>query len=332
MLTDKTQGREKTGSSASPYLSLLVTMVMFGSAFASSKFVVGELPHEVAAALRFGGGGALLMVLAMVMHGRSKPVGWGAAMSAGFAGLLGVFAYNLFFFWGLSLAPSIDGSVIVPVLSPVITTVLLIILGREKASSMRILGLFLGLVGAGVFLAGAGTGASLKTRLTGDIFFVVGACCWALYSIVSKTLLSKGTIDPLRATTWATASGAVALIALAVPHAQAVDWASVSPTAWYNVAYLCVGPTAIAYLFYYYGLQRVSASTATIMMFTVPFFGSFFSILFLGESIGRLQLTGATVMLVGSFIAVIMERKPAKAGAPEPIKGSAGDLAQDKAS
>jgi len=332
MLTDKTQGRAERFSNASPYLSLLITMVMFGSAFASSKFVVGELPHEVAAALRFGGGGVLLMVLTMVLHMKSKPIGWGSAISAAFAGLLGVFAYNLFFFWGLSLAPSIDGSVIVPVLSPIITTAILITLGREKTSGTRILGLFLGLVGAAIFLFGAGTAESLKTRMIGDLFFVVGALSWALYSIVSKSLLSKGTIDPLRATTWATATGSVALIALALPHVHAVDWSSVSRLAWYNIAYLCVGPTAIAYLLYYYGLQRVSASTATIMMFTVPFFGSFFSILFLGESIRGIQMTGATVMLAGSFIAVILAQKPTETGSRKPLGGSESKLVHDEAS
>jgi hypothetical protein len=43
-----------------PYLHLLVTMALFGGAFASSKTVVGELPHQVAAALRSGGGALVL--------------------------------------------------------------------------------------------------------------------------------------------------------------------------------------------------------------------------------------------------------------------------------
>ncbi|WP_447007702.1 hypothetical protein ACRAKI_15045 [Saccharothrix isguenensis] len=43
-----------------PYVHLLVTMAVSGSALASSKTVVGELPHQVAAALRFGGGALVL--------------------------------------------------------------------------------------------------------------------------------------------------------------------------------------------------------------------------------------------------------------------------------
>ena len=62
-------------SAAVPYLNLLATMVMFGSAFASSKVVVGKMPHEVAAALRFAGGGLLLIILATVLRGRSRPLG-----------------------------------------------------------------------------------------------------------------------------------------------------------------------------------------------------------------------------------------------------------------
>ncbi|CQR65208.1 DMT family transporter [Streptomyces leeuwenhoekii] len=306
-------------SAALPYLNLLVTMVMFGSAFASSKVVVGEMPHEVAAALRFGGGGLLLIVLAVLLRRRSRPIGTAAAVRAGLAGLLGVTGYNIFFFWGLSLAPSLDGSVIVPVLSPVLTTASLILLRREKASWTRITGLAVGALGAVVFFLGIGGQPAGSTRLAGDLVFVAGAACWAAYSILSKSLLAG--IDPLRATAWGTSVGGLALIALAVPGMAETQWQTVSGTAWANVVFLAVGPTAVAYLFYYRGLRSVSPSSATVMMFSVPVFGSFFSTVFLGESFTGVQLAGTLVMLAGALFAVagplLPARRPAPGRAPE---------------
>ena len=286
-----------------PYLNLLVTMVMFGSAFASSKVVVGEMPHEAAAALRFAGGGLLLVVVAVLLRGRSEPIGRRTAVRAGLVGLLGITAYNVFFFWGLSLAPALDGSIIVPVLSPILTTATLIVLGREKASWLRISGLAVGVVGAAVFFLGvSGTGAGAG-RLVGDLLFVLGAVCWAAYSILSKSALAGA--DPLRATVWGTAVGALGLVVLAVPAFGDVAWSTVSGLSWANVVFLAVGPTAIAYLFYYRGLRKVSPSTATIMMFTVPVFGVSSSTVFLGESFAGLQLVGTVIMLVGALVAVL---------------------------
>src|SRR5262245_30700426 len=112
---------------ARPYLYLLVTMVLFGTAFTSSKVAVGELPHQVAAMLRFGGGAAILVLLLCVRRRDTTRFSWRDLGVAGAAGLIGIFAYNLFFFWAISLAPAIDGTVIVPVLSPVLTTLALLL-------------------------------------------------------------------------------------------------------------------------------------------------------------------------------------------------------------
>ncbi len=285
------------------YLNLLVTMVMFGSAFASSKVVVGEIPHQVAAALRFGGGSLILIVLVFMLRGRLTPIGHGAAIRAGLLGLVGVFAYNVFFFWGLSLAPSLDGSIIQPVLSPILTVTALMTLGRERASWGRLAGLAVGVVGAVIFFLGMGAEPQGSTRLIGDLIFMLGSICWATYSILSKSVLAG--VDPLQATAWGTGLGTLGLVAIALPFAADVSWQSVSGLAWGNVIFLAVGPTAIAYLFYLRGLRKVSPSVATIMMFTIPIFGSFFSTVFLGERFTALQFVGAVIMLLGGFLAVL---------------------------
>ncbi|MFF8833762.1 DMT family transporter [Streptomyces sp. NPDC015131] len=316
---------------ANAYLYLLATMAFFGSAFASSKAVVGHMPHQVAAVLRFGGG-ALILVLLLLLIGRKsreKELTGAQIARAAAVGLLGVFAYNLFFFWGLSLAPSIDGSIIVPVLSPVITTAILLVMGREKASAARLGGLALGVAGAVVFFLGAG-GAGLGgggSRLTGDLIFLLGALSWALYSIASKKVLVG--MDPLRATTFGTLAGALALLLFAIPALPDVDWTALSGATWANVVYLAVGPTAVAYLFYFRGLRVVSPSTATVIMFTVPVFGVTCAVVFLGESFSALQAAGAVVMLAGALLAVTQGRLrqkpaagPADEGADDPAEPS----------
>ncbi|MFE2448571.1 EamA family transporter [Streptomyces sp. NPDC059426] len=110
----------------SPYLLLTVTMLLWGSAFSSSKSVVAQMPHTVAALLRFGGG-AIALLAAVALFGRpAAPASARGGGRAALAGLLGVFAYNGFFFWGLSLAPSLDAGILIPVLSPVLTSAFLL--------------------------------------------------------------------------------------------------------------------------------------------------------------------------------------------------------------
>jgi drug/metabolite transporter (DMT)-like permease len=217
--------------------SLLVTMALFGSAFAGSKVVVEQLPHQVAALLRFALAALILVVLVRF---------------------------------------------------------------ERTTTPLRAAGLLLGLAGAVVFFAGARFGGP---RLLGDLLYLLGAAAWAAYTIASKRVLAG--VDPLRATTIATAVGAAALLIPAVPALPAADWAAVSGTAWAALAYLAVGPTALAYLLYYRGLAQVSPSTATITMFAVPFFGVTCSALLLHESFTPTQVVGAVIMLPGAFLAVV---------------------------
>ena len=291
-----------TRASATPYLYLLVTMALFGTAFTSSKVVVGQLPHEVAAMLRFGGG-AVILVLLLCLRPGSARFSWRELFVAGGVGLIGVFAYNFFFFWALSLAPAIDGSIIVPILSPVLTTVALLITGSEKASALRIAGLVLGVTGAVVFFVGIGVGGVTGSRLTGDFIYLLAAACWAAYSIASKKVL--GGMEPLRATTYATGVGALALVLISIPALPRADWSSIHTSTWANVVFLAIGPTAIAYLFYYRGLRSVSPVTATITMFSVPVFGTISSVLFLDESFTVIQLIGALITIAGALLAVL---------------------------
>ncbi|MGO4422051.1 DMT family transporter, partial [Streptomyces sp. MCAF7] len=166
-----------------PYALLGVTMVLWGSAFSSSKSVVDHMPHTVAALMRFGGGALALLLALRVSGGRRRTEvaarhGWRAAL----AGVLGVFAYNACFFWGLSLAPSLDAGILIPVMSPVLTSAFLLAVRRERASAARIAGLGTGLAGAVVFFLGAGgtsSGDGDSTRLAGDALFLLSAVCWA---------------------------------------------------------------------------------------------------------------------------------------------------------
>ena len=165
--------QQRTPASApapSPYLFLATTMMFWGGAFSSSEAVVNHVPHTVAAMLRFGGGAVALLVAGGVDRSapavaRGPKAGVRASARACLAGVLGVFAYNGFFFWGLSLAPSLDGGILIPVMSPVLTTSFLLISGREKASRRRLVGLALGLAGAAAYLIGANSAGGGSHRL-----------------------------------------------------------------------------------------------------------------------------------------------------------------------
>ncbi|MFI9819141.1 DMT family transporter [Streptomyces sp. NPDC052013] len=290
---------------------LLFTMVLWGSAFPSSKYAVEHLPHEVAALFRFGGGALVLLLITAVRRPQQAPP-LRAVTGACVAGLVGVFGYNALFFWGVTMAPASDGGVIFPALTPVITTAALILAGRESARPVRILGLVVGVGGAALFFVTTnahGTGGS--DRLTGDTVFLVGAAVWSLYTLLNRKLVVG--MDPVQAVMYATVAGSVALAVMAAPEFGDVAWSGLSGGFWVNAVYLAIGPTAVAYLLYVRGIRDVGASTASVMMFAVPLFSTLFSFMFLGESFTWTQGATALLMIGGAFIAVISGHRSAPA-------------------
>ncbi|MER5895709.1 DMT family transporter [Streptomyces sp. NPDC001876] len=290
---------------ASPYLLLSITMVLWGSAFSSSKSVVEHVPHSVAALLRFGGA-ALVLLIAVRIFGGGRPAPR-ARRRAASAGVLGVFAYNGFFFWGLSLAPSLDAGVLIPVMSPVLTSLFLLLTGRGRASAGRLAGLALGLAGAAVFFLGAGGGTQqYPSRLAGDALFLLSAVCWAAFTLAGPRVLSG--IDTLSATAYATCTGAVLLGVLAAPDLPDVDWSGLPAGVWMNVVYLAVGAAAVANLLYYRGVGAVGPASASMMMFTVPVVNTVCGTVFLGESFTALQAVGALILSAGAGLAALQDR------------------------
>jgi drug/metabolite transporter (DMT)-like permease len=84
--------------------------------------------------------------------------------------------------------------------------------------------------------------------------------------------------------------GAVLLAVLAAPAAPDVAWSDLPLRFRGTMAYLAIGPTALAFVLFYVGVRRIGPTRTSIMMFLVPVFGSVTAIGLLGESLAPVQV------------------------------------------
>lgn len=279
------------------HLGLVLTMVFWGSAFATSKIVVLHVPPEVGAVLRFGLG-ALLMT-GILFRRAARPVPeravWGRIVAVG---LVGVTAFNTAFFRGLSLAPASDAAVIIPTMSPVLTAAAGILFLGEPAGFRRLSGLAISVAGSVLFFWEVVAGAQGQgTRAAGDLLLLGAAASWAAYSIASRPLLMK--IGALPATAWSMLVGSAVLLVLSVPRLASVPWAALPAHFWLVLAYLAVFPTVIAYLLWMEGIRVIGSGPATSFMFLAPVSGLLLAALLLGDRPTPAQAAGAALMLLG---------------------------------
>lgn len=132
-----------------------------------------------------------------------------------------------------------------------------------------------------------------------------------------------------RCAAYATCAGAVLLGLIAAPGLSRVHWSELPAGLWLNVAYLAVGATAVANLFYYRGVGAVGPASASMMMLLVPVINTVCGTLILGESFGVLQALGAAVLLSGAALAAfdaVYATPPAPECPPRRPQPTAADM------
>ncbi|GAB4238041.1 MAG: EamA family transporter [Deltaproteobacteria bacterium] len=282
------------------YAGLVLTMVFWGSAFATSKMLVLEVAPEVAAVLRFGFGS--LLMLAILFRRSAKPVperrSWGRLAAVA---LVGVTGFNTLFFRGLSLAPASDAGMIIPTMSPVFTAAAGMLFLGEGARFHRIAGLLVSLAGSVLFFwAVIAHPAGQAGRAWGDAALLCAAGCWAAASILSRPLSVR--IGAMPAAAWTIFLGSLVLLLFSSPKLATVPWASLTGRFWIVLAWVVIFPTVIAYILWMEGIRTLGSGPATTFMFLAPVFALAIAAALLGERPTLLQGGGGALMLLGVWL------------------------------
>ena len=292
-------------SDRTAYLLLLGMAVFFGGTWVAGKVAVEEAPPATIAAARFGIATVLLWAWARTRSPVPRPRVADLPLVAAL-GATAVAGYNLFFLYGLELAPATDGAIIVPALAPILTAALAWPLLGERIGGRGALGFLLAF--AGLVLVVDPAGGVDSDRLLGALLFVLGAACWGAYSILGKTATAR--FDAVTATLYGTASGTLMLLPFSVPGGGWGDVAAASLETWASVAYLGVFGTVLAFVLFYEGLKRIGPSRAASFALLVPVFGVLGAVLLLDEPLGPLTLVGGVTVIAGLWL--VQHRGPAR--------------------
>lgn len=284
------------------YLLLTLMAVCFGGTWVAGKVAVDAIPPFTLAATRFAIASVLLSGWA-----RSKPVGRRPTpadlpLILGM-GLTAIAGYNALFLYGLTLAPASDGAIIVPGVAPVLTAVLAWPLLGERIGRWGAAGLAAAL--AGLVFVIEPSGGQGSARFLGDILFLLGAGCWAVYSIIGKAATAR--FSAVRATLYGTVTGTLVLLPFALAERGWTELAAAPTVAWAGALYLAVFGTVLPFVFLYEGLRRIGAGRATAFAFLIPIFGVVSSVFMLGEHLNGLTVIGGALVLVGLWL---VQRQP----------------------
>jgi len=277
---------------------LVLTAALFGATWVAAPWATHEIPPMVVACLRFATAAVLLFGwcrlrgIPIPLRRADIPIVIGVTATS-------VVGYNILFLYGVTLATASPGAVITPGLIPIFTLLLGRILYRETVLWRQGLGVVVSLVGLSLVVGPAFAGD--PTALLGDALYAIAALLWATYAILGRTATKHFHVAAITCL-----SGALgALVFLPVGLLDPVGFgalATASPRALAGVAYLGSLGTAVGFVLFYLGVQRIGSARASAYTVLVPLFGVSLTIPILGESLEPISLVGAAIVIGGLWL------------------------------
>ncbi len=286
------------------YLLCFAVVVVWGVTFTLTKQLLVEMPPMQILAVRFLLGYGALWVL---VPRRLAWQGLGEEWRMALAGVLGVTLY--FMLENLALAHGGAGMVSVFVCtSPVLTALLPHLVGHGKRLRFGYwCGFLLAVAGLVLTLVREG-GVEIPWQAAG--LALLGACAWALYTLLPLRLPPRGGKEALLATRRMFFWGLVSMAPLC--FLEPARW-SVQPLMeghnfWRLLALGCVAG-ACGYAAWNICVARLGSLRAALFLYIVPVAGVLTASLFLGEVLTGRVLLGVVLTLAGVALSSFSARK-----------------------
>jgi len=292
-----------------PHLALIAVQAMFGTWFIVGKVVLRTISSTGLSAFRVGGAALVLLLLqrklGQLRTMPRKDLAWLILCS-----MLGVGFNQLLFAKGLSLTTAIN-AVLITATIPAFTLVVSILLGYDRISWRRTLGIML--AAGGVIYLVDPLRADLSAHTTvGNLLIVTNSLGYSCYMVLSKDLFKR--YGALNMITWVFVISSIVTIPIGLFSMFGSGGAQLSALPagiWLRIGYIILVPTVGAYYLNAWALTRVSPGTVATYIYLQPLIAFGLAPLFLGE---RLTIrTAIACLLIFTGVAIVTRRGRSRA-------------------
>jgi len=273
------------------YFFMFLAMIGWGMSWVSVK-ILGRYINEYEMILfRFGITAVTMIPIIVVMKHSFKISlqNFGIVLLAS----ISFFAYMKYFFLGVKLGTASLGGAFVTTMIPIMTFVLLALMGAKKVSSRELGALMLGGVGVMTIL-GVWNKTASEIMVIHNLYFVLAAFLWAILTIIS----SKNRTLSVIVFTFYLYVITVGLDLILFVDFSTIDYQSFDGTFWLHILLISLLSTTFANTIYFIGIEKLGAGEVSSFVFLVPFAAIGLSIPFLGEEISLWMILGTVMTLL----------------------------------
>lgn len=292
---------------AAGHLAALLTIVIWGTTFISTKILLADFQPVEILFFRFVMG---FLVLLAAYPKRLKTAGYKQELTLAAAGLCGICLYYLLENIALTFTLASNVGVIISV-APFFTGILahLFMKAEEKLRAQFFVGFVAAMIG--IILISL-NGSKLELNPIGDLLAVAAALVWAFYSILTRKISSFG--YPVILSTRRTFFYGILFM---IPALFLFDFQPdlsrfANMTCLFNILYLGLGASALCFVTWNFAVKELGAVKASVYIYMVPVITVITSVLILHEQPTVLAGIGTVLTLAGLFLS---EYRPEGKGA-----------------
>jgi drug/metabolite transporter (DMT)-like permease len=287
------------------YVGLIALQVVFALGYILSKVLVDEFPPLMWGWIRAGITASFMAVISIVLKRPHPPLNRKFFVPLIWLSLLGGVLTQVFFLVGLKYTTSTN-SAILNTLNPLVTLMTVVLMGREKATSLRLFGFMVSFCGV-LVLSGAERIRVAQSTLFGDLLTIGSCITYGVFVAVSKDFFKK--YDRFWITTWLFVFTTLGLTFFAIPYMTAFQWPLMTPMLWGSFIYGILGSSLLGYFLIVWVVAHAPASKVALFDYLQPILVTILAAIFLMEKTTLRTLGGSALIFVGVFLT--LERLPA---------------------
>ena len=225
------------------HLFALAANVMWGLMSPIGKSALQEFSALSVTTFRMVGAAAAFWILSIFC--RQEHVGHRDMLKIFFASLFALVFNQGIFIFGLSMTSPIDASIVTTTL-PIVTMIVAAIYLKEPITNKKVLGIFVGAMGALILIMSSQAVSSGGGSLVGDLLCLVAQISFSIYLTVFKGLSRR--YSAVTINKWMFVYASMCYIPFSYYDISTIHWVSISPVAIIQVFYVVLGGSFLAYL------------------------------------------------------------------------------------
>ena len=280
-----------------PLLAAAATGVQVGAAIVATRFVIGETTPAALALLRYAIG--VLILLPAVLLAPRTPI---ARRDLVPIALLGIGQFGILIAllnFGLQTVPAARAALVFSTF-PLLTLVLAALLGHERLTMRKTIGVLLTIAGVGIALGERFVAAAALPVGLGDAAVLASALTGAACSVLYRPYLRRYPALPVSALAMLASVAFLALFATAEGFfAQPIRF---THGGWLAIVFIGVS-SGVGYFLWLYALRHAAATRVTVFLALSPVTAAALGALLLAETITPGLAAGVLCVAAGLWLA-----------------------------